>query len=78
MLRVRSGVKLTFMLLWKQKLAFKDRAKYYADMAFIASAQQWLSKQYAAQRKPLIDLNRAAKRFDAGPIKGIQFFHNRR
>lgn len=50
-----------------KKLAFEDRAKYYADPAFNAIPVDWLiSKEYAQQRKALINPQRAAKRYDAG------------
>ena len=54
-----------------KKLAFEDRAKYYADPAFNEIPVDWLiSKQYAAQRQRLIDTNKAAKRLDAGKQEG--------
>ncbi len=50
-----------------KKLAFEDRAKYYADPAFNKIPVDWLiSKEYAKQRKQLIQANKAAKRYDAG------------
>lgn len=50
-----------------KKLAFEDRAKYYADPEFNKIPVDWLiSKDYAQQRKALIDNSKAAKRFDAG------------
>ncbi|MGL6160639.1 gamma-glutamyltransferase [Microbulbifer sp.] len=50
-----------------KKLAFEDRAKYYADPAFNEiPVRQLISKEYAAQRRKLIDLDRAAKHYDAG------------
>ncbi len=50
-----------------KKLAFEDRAKYYADPAFNTIPVDWLiSKEYAQQRKALINPQRAAKRYDAG------------
>ncbi|WP_100657996.1 gamma-glutamyltransferase [Alteromonas flava] len=54
-----------------KKLAFEDRAKFYADPAFAEIPVDWLiSKPYAQQRRKLIDLNRAAKRYDAGKYEG--------
>jgi gamma-glutamyltranspeptidase/glutathione hydrolase len=54
-----------------KKLAFADRAKFYADPKFNQIPVDWLiSKQYAAKRQQLIDPNRAAKRVDAGIYKG--------
>ncbi len=50
-----------------KKLAFEDRAKYYADPAFAKiPVKELISKEYAAERGKLIDLNRAASRVDAG------------
>ncbi|MDC0603358.1 gamma-glutamyltransferase [Aliiglaciecola sp.] len=54
-----------------KKLAFEDRAKYYADPAFNKIPVDWLiSKEYAQQRAKLIDMQRAAKRIDAGLNEG--------
>lgn len=54
-----------------KKLAFEDRAKYYADPEFNEIPVDWLiSKSYAKQRSQLIDMNKAAKRFDAGINEG--------
>jgi gamma-glutamyltranspeptidase/glutathione hydrolase len=53
-----------------KKLAFADRAKYYADPDFATSVPgdiAWLtSKEYAAQRRKLIDMNRAAQTVEPG------------
>lgn len=50
-----------------KKLAYEDRAKYYADMDFYDVPVEWLiSKEYAAKRRVLIDIKRAAKTYDAG------------
>ena len=39
-----------------KKLAFEDRAKFYADPAFNDIPVDWLiSKEYAAQRRELIE-----------------------
>ena len=52
-----------------KKLAFEDRAKYYADPAFNEiPVKQLISKKYAAERRKLIDRTRAAKRYDAGNV----------
>lgn len=54
-----------------KKLAFEDRAKYYADPEFNAIPVDWLiSKEYAKKRLKLIDNDKAAKRFDAGLNEG--------
>jgi len=44
-----------------KKIAWADRAKFYADPAFAQdSARRVFSKSYAAERRKLIDPNRAA------------------
>ncbi|WP_442792819.1 gamma-glutamyltransferase [Pseudoalteromonas sp. T1lg24] len=54
-----------------KKLAFADRAKYYADSSFNdIPVKQLISKEYAAKRRKLIDVNKASKRVDAGPVEG--------
>ena len=53
-----------------KKLAFEDRAKFYADPVFSEiPVSQLISKKYAAERRKLIDRNRAAKVYDAGKIE---------
>ena len=53
-----------------KKLAFEDRAKYYADPTFSATpVSQLISKKYAAERRKLIDRNVAAKVFPTGKIE---------
>ena len=50
-----------------KKLAFEDRAKYYADSNFSSiPTTELISKEYALERNKLINMNSAAKRFDAG------------
>ena len=50
-----------------KKLAFEDRAKYYADSNFSSiPTTKLISKEYALERNKLINMNIAAKRFDAG------------
>ena len=50
-----------------KKLAFEDRAKYYADPDFNEIPVDWLiSKEYAEKRRKLIDPHRAAWRYDVG------------
>lgn len=54
-----------------KKLAFADRAKFYADPAFNnIPVERLISKEYAKQRQKLIDPNKAAKRVDAGLNEG--------
>ena len=50
-----------------KKLAFEDRAKFYADPAFHEiPVAALVSKEYGAQRRELISLEKAGKDFDAG------------
>eukprot|EP00793_Prasinoderma_coloniale_P005586 PRCOL_00004060-RA len=50
-----------------KKLAFADRARYYADPAFAAVPVEALtSKAYAKRRFELVDMGRAATEVDAG------------
>jgi gamma-glutamyltranspeptidase / glutathione hydrolase len=50
-----------------KKLAFEDRAKFYADPAFAKiPLHSLLAKDYAAQRRALIKMDQAAKTYDAG------------
>jgi len=50
-----------------KKLAYEDRAKFYADPAFAdLPIDELVSKEYARERAGLIDPQRAARRIDAG------------
>lgn len=50
-----------------KKLVFEDRAKYYADMKFASvPVAELVSKDYAAERRALIDPARAASGYPAG------------
>jgi gamma-glutamyltranspeptidase/glutathione hydrolase len=50
-----------------KKIAWADRAKFYADPAFAKiPLTGLLSKSYAAERRKLIDPNHAAKKVEAG------------
>ena len=50
-----------------KKLAYEDRAKYYADPHFSdVPTSELISKNYASIRTKLINKNKAATRFDAG------------
>ncbi|HMQ06679.1 MAG TPA: gamma-glutamyltransferase [Saprospiraceae bacterium] len=52
-----------------KKLAFEDRARYYADMSMVNVPVDWLiSKEYASERQKLIDMNKAAKAYDPGEL----------
>jgi len=53
-----------------KKLAFEDRAKFYADMDFVdVPVETLISKAYAAKRRELIDPGKASKRLPAGDAK---------
>jgi gamma-glutamyltranspeptidase/glutathione hydrolase len=56
-----------------KKIAWADRAKFYADPAFAKiPLKGLLSKEYAAERRKLIDPNHAAKAVEAGnPADGV-------
>ncbi len=50
-----------------KKLAFEDRAKYYADPDFNKiPVAELISDEYSAKRRKLINPRRAARRYDAG------------
>ena len=53
-----------------KKLAFEDRAKYYADPSFYdVPIEQLISKEYASKRRQLINPERAAPSYKAGRIE---------
>lgn len=55
------------VLIEAKKLAFEDRAKYYADPAFNEIPVEWLiSKEYGEKRRELINPERAARRYEPG------------
>jgi len=56
-----------------KKIAWADRAKFYADPAFAKiPLSGLLSKSYGAERRKLIDPNHAAKKVEAGnPENGV-------
>ncbi|MDA7497078.1 gamma-glutamyltransferase [bacterium] len=59
------------LFLEAKKLAFEDRAIYYADMDFAEVPLQWLiSKEYAQERAKMIDPKKAAQKVAAGRLKG--------
>jgi gamma-glutamyltranspeptidase/glutathione hydrolase len=50
-----------------KKLAFEDRARYYADMEFVdVPVEVLVSKDYAAERRELISPDHAAAAYPAG------------
>jgi gamma-glutamyltranspeptidase/glutathione hydrolase len=53
-----------------KKLAFEDRAKFYTDMDFAdVPVARLISKDYADQRRALIDPQKAAKSYPAGDAR---------
>lgn len=55
------------LMIEAKKLAFEDRARFYADPAFSRiPLQNLISKTYAAERRKLLDEKRASKRLEAG------------
>jgi gamma-glutamyltranspeptidase / glutathione hydrolase len=59
------------LFLEAKKLAFEDRAIYYADMDFAEVPLQWLiSKEYGQERAKMIDPKKAAQKVTAGRLKG--------
>ncbi|WP_020596921.1 gamma-glutamyltransferase [Spirosoma panaciterrae] len=55
------------LLVEAKKLAFEDRARYYADPDFAKASIKWLlTKDYAARRRKLIDPKKASEHLDAG------------
>ncbi len=53
-----------------KKIAFEDRAKFYADMDFYKTPVDVLiSEQYAAERRKLINPNKAGRSYPAGKLK---------
>src|SRR2546426_3496550 len=63
----RNSADTLHMMIEAKKVVWADRAKFYADPAFAKiPLSGLLSKSYAAERRKLIDPNRAAKQVDAG------------
>lgn len=53
-----------------KKLAFEDRARYYADMDFVdVPVARLISKDYANERRKLISPTQASKRLPAGDAR---------
>ncbi len=53
-----------------KKLAYEDRAKFYADPDFAEVPVNWLiSKEYAKERNSLISMDRAALSYPAGKLE---------
>ncbi|WP_221031291.1 gamma-glutamyltransferase [Actomonas aquatica] len=63
----RNSPEALHVMIEAKKLAFEDRAKFYADPDFSDIPLEWLlSDDYAAERRALIDPARAAARVEAG------------
>jgi gamma-glutamyltranspeptidase / glutathione hydrolase len=59
------------LFLEAKKLAFEDRAVYYADMDYAkVPLRELISKDYAAERVKLIDHSRAAQEVTCGRLRG--------
>ena len=55
------------LFLEAKKLAFEDRARFYADPAYMdVSVERLISKDYAIERNRLIDMTKAADKFPHG------------
>ncbi len=53
-----------------KKLAYEDRARFYADMDFAdVPVEKLISKGYAAERRKLISMEKASQRLPAGDVK---------
>jgi gamma-glutamyltranspeptidase/glutathione hydrolase len=63
----RNSAETLHVMIEAKKIAWADRAKFYADPEFAKiPLAGLLSKEYAAERRKLIDPNRAAKTAEAG------------
>ena len=63
----RNSAETLHVMIEAKKIAWADRAKFYADPEFAKiPLVGLLSKGYAAERRKLVDLNRAAKAVEAG------------
>lgn len=66
-----NGAEHLHLLIEAKKLAFEDRAVYYADMDFAdVPIKQLISKEYAKKRAKLIDPKRAATQVAPGRLGG--------
>lgn len=57
------------------KLAFADRDSWYADPEFSEVPKELLRKDYAAQRRSLIDSRRSSRAFQPGSFDGLEPMH---
>jgi gamma-glutamyltranspeptidase / glutathione hydrolase len=66
----RNSAETLHAMIEAKKLAWADRAKFYADPDFAKiPLAQLISKQYAAERRKLIDPRHAAKTVSAGSVE---------
>ncbi len=66
----RNSPETVHTMIEAKKIAWADRAKFYADPAFAKiPLAGLLSKKYAAERRKLIDPNHAAKSVSAGSVE---------
>jgi gamma-glutamyltranspeptidase/glutathione hydrolase len=65
----RNSPEVLHLMIEAKKLAWADRAKYYADPAFAKiPVAELISKSYAHDREQLIDPKHAAKKVEAGEL----------
>ncbi|MDH5500080.1 MAG: gamma-glutamyltransferase [Gammaproteobacteria bacterium] len=63
----RDNADFWHLMIEASKLAYEDRAKYYADPDFDRETYDWLlSKDYATERRKLIDMQKASLSLPAG------------
>jgi gamma-glutamyltranspeptidase/glutathione hydrolase len=63
----RDSVDFWHVMVEAKKLAFEDRARFYADPEFADVPVEWLiSKEYGRERAALIDMKRATRTVEAG------------
>jgi gamma-glutamyltranspeptidase/glutathione hydrolase len=68
----RESADFWHLMVEAKKLAFADRARYYADPAFAkVPVEALLSKDYARQRAALIDMQRAAQADAPGEVAAL-------
>ena len=68
-----NSVEHLHLLIEAKRLAYEDRATYYADPAFVeVPLEQLISKAYAAERVKRIDPSRAAPDVKPGALDGSQ------
>jgi len=61
------------LFLEAKKLAFEDRARFYADPEYMnVAVEKLISKEYAVRRNALIDMTRAAEEFPHGDPEALR------